>query len=134
MAIKQAVPLLRVADLGRSMEWYRGTLGFVGDPFPDKPPYQFAILRHGTVEIMLRGGSPPARSKAAQYDWDAYLRLEGSRFRELFAQLSQRGIVTRRLERMFYNLAEFEITDPDGYVICLSQMLEDASDLPTPTA
>jgi hypothetical protein len=29
-------------------------------------------------------------------------------------------------------LAEFEITDPDGYVLCLSQSLEDASDLPTP--
>ena len=60
-----------------------------------------------------------------------YLRLEGSRFRELFTQLSGRGIVTRRLERMFYGLAEFEITDPDGYVICLSQLLEDAGDLPT---
>jgi uncharacterized glyoxalase superfamily protein PhnB len=134
MAIKQAVPLLRVADVGRSMEWYRSTLGFVGDPFPDKPPYQFAILRHGTVEMMLRCGSPPVRSKPAQYDWDVYLRLEGSRFRELFVQLSQRGIVTRRLERMFYGLAEFEITDPDGYVICLSQLLEDAADLPTPAA
>jgi len=37
------------------------------------------------------------------------------------------------LERMPYGLAEFEITDPDGYVLCLSQLLEDASDLPTPT-
>ena len=81
---------------------------------------------------MIRRGSPPVRSKPQQYDWDVYLRLEGSRFRELFTQLSGRGIVTRRLERMFYGLAEFEITDPDGYVICLSQLLEDAGDLPTP--
>jgi hypothetical protein len=36
--------------------------------------------------------------------------------------------------RMPYGLAEFEITDPDGYVICLSQLLEDAGDLPTPAA
>jgi len=63
-----------------------------------------------------------------------YLRLENSRFREVFAQFSARGIVTRRLERMFYGLPEFEITDPDGNVVCLSQLLEDASDLPTPTA
>jgi hypothetical protein len=33
-----------------------------------------------------------------------------------------------------YGLVEFEITDPDDYVICLSQLLEDASDLPTPAA
>ena len=73
-------------------------------------------------------------SKPRQYDWDVYLRLESSRFRELFAEFSARGIVTRRLERMFYGLAEFEITDPDSYVICLSQLLQDASDLPTPAA
>ena len=76
------------------------------------------------VELMLRRGSPPVRSKARQYDWDVYLRREGERFREVFAAFSGRGIVTRRLERMPYGLAEFEITDPDGYVICLSQMLE----------
>jgi len=134
MAIKQAVPLLRVVDVGRSIDWYRDTLGFVADPFPAVPPYQFAILRHGQVELMLRRGSPPVRPQPRQYDWDVYLRREGSGFREVFAAFSARGIVTRRLERMFYGLAEFEVTDPDGYVICLSQLLEDAADLPTPAA
>lgn len=134
MAIKLAVPLLRVVDVARSIEWYRETLGFVGDPFPATPPYEFAILRHGQAEMMVRRGSPPVRANPRQYDWDVYLRLEGSRFREVFAAFKAHGIVTGRLERMFYGLAEFEITDPDGYVICLSQLLEDASDLPTPAA
>ncbi len=134
MAIQQAVPLLRVADVAQTIEWYRGTLGFVGDPFPATPPYEFAILRHGQAELMIRRGSPPVRPKPGHYDWDVYLRFEGSRFRELFAFLSTRGIVTRRLERMLYGVAEFEITDPDGYVVCLGQQLEDASDLPTPVA
>lgn len=35
---------------------------------------------------------------------------------------------------MFHGPAEFEITDPDGYAVCLSQLLEDASDLPSPAA
>jgi hypothetical protein len=35
---------------------------------------------------------------------------------------------------MFYGLAEFEIADPDGHVICLSQRLRDMSDLPAPVA
>ena len=134
MAIKLAVPPLRIADVARSMEWYRGTLGFVGDPFPAEPPYEFALLRQGQVELMLRRGSPPVRPQLRQYDWDVYLRREGSRFREVYATFSARGIVTRQLEQMFYGLAEFEIADPDGYVICLSQQLEDASDLPMPAA
>jgi len=132
MAIQQVVPVLRVRDVARSMEWYRGILGFVGDPFPATPPHGFAILRQGQVELMLRRGSPPERSAPRPYDWDVYLRREGDRFREVFAAFAARGIVTRRLERMPYGQAEFEITDPDGYVLCLSQVLDDASDLPTP--
>ena len=132
MAIFQVVPVLRVADVARSMQWYSETLGFVGDPFPHTPPFAFAILRHRGVELMLRRGTPTARRPARPYDWDVYLRREGPRFREVFTALSANGLVTRRLEKMPYGLAEFEITDPDGYVICLSQLLEDASDLPIP--
>ena len=134
MAIKLLVPVLRVTNVARSMEWYRGTLAFAGDPFPAKPAFEFAILRQGQAELMLRQGSPPARPTPRQYDWDVYLRRDGERFRDVFATFSARGIVTRRLEQMPYGLAEFEITDPDGYVICLSQQLEDVSDLPRPAA
>lgn len=98
MAIKLLVPVLRVTDVARSMQWYRETLAFVGDPFPAKPPHEFAILRHGHLELMLRRGSPPARSTPRQYDWDVYLRREGERFRDVFAAFSARGIVTRPLE------------------------------------
>ncbi len=58
--------------------------------------------------------------------------MDAPDFRALFAKCTAAGIVNRRLEQMFYGLAEFEILDPDGYIICLSQLLDDASDLPTP--
>ena len=132
MIIEAAVPLLRVVDVARSIAWYHGTLGFIADPLPASAPHEFAILRHGQAELMLRHGAPPVRSQPKSYDWDVYLRLDDSRFRELFAQLSAHGVVTRRLERMFYGLAEFEITDPDGYALCFGQLLDDASDLPPP--
>jgi uncharacterized glyoxalase superfamily protein PhnB len=132
MPIKQAVPLLRVADVARSILWYRENLGFVADPFPPVPPHAFAMLRQGTAEIMLRRGAATARPDVRPYDWDLYLRLEGIPFRHFFMQFNARGIVTRRLERMPYGLAEFEIKDPDGYILCLSQLIPDANDLPTP--
>ncbi len=132
MAIKALVPVLRVSDVARSMNWYRNTLAMVGEPFPAKPPFEFAILRQGTVELMLRRGNPPDCSSMRQYDWDIYLRREGNQFREVFASMCSLGIVTRRLELMPYGLVEFEITDPDGYVICLSQQIEDSVDLPGP--
>lgn len=131
MPIKQAVPVLRVADVARSMAWYCEALGFLGDPFPSKPPYDFAILRHGKTEIMLRRGASTAQAEPKQYDWDVYLRLMEAPFRKIFKLLSERsGIINRGMEVMPYGLTEFEIVDPDGYVICLSQLLDDTSDLP----
>ena len=132
MEIFHAVPVLQVADVGVSVVWYRGSLGWIADPFPSSPPFQFAILRHGKSEIMLQRGSPGVSAGPRQYHWDVYLRLGGGTLRQLYARLSDQGIVTRRLERMFYGLAEFEITDPDGHVLCLSEELVDADDLPTP--
>lgn len=133
MAITLAVPLLRVTDVARSMAWYHDTLGFTGDPFPAKPPFEFTILRKGAAEIMLRRGVPRVSSKPQRYDWDVYLRIEGSRFREVCAHLQIRGIVNRPVEQMPYGLAEFEIVDPDGHVLCLSQELDNEGDVPRPS-
>jgi hypothetical protein len=34
MRLGRAVPVLQVADVGRSMAWYVTTFGFAPDPFP----------------------------------------------------------------------------------------------------
>jgi len=132
LSIVKAIPVLEVADVAVSMTWYREMLGFSADPFPETPPHQFAILRHGQTELMLRCGTSKARPGQRQYKWDVYLRLGGGQVRQLFAELTSRGVISRRLERMFYGLAEFEIKDPDGYVLCLAEELADSQDLPTP--
>ena len=135
--IFQAVPVLQVADVAASAHWYRNTLSFDADPFPAKPPYQFAILRHGDTELMLQRAEKPASRNPVPYRWDVYLRLEGGRIRKLYEELSELvivegGRIQRRLERMFYGLCEFEIVDLDGYAICLAEPLRNDSDLPTP--
>ena len=132
VSIVKAVPVLEVADVGVSIKWYREMLGFSADPFPESPPHQFAILRHGQTELMLRCGSSKALAGQRQYKWDVYLRLGEGQIRQLFAELTSHGVVCRRLERMFYGLAEFEIKDLDGYVLCLAEELDDGQDLPTP--
>ena len=124
-----AVPLLRVADVARSAGWYHDVLGFDVGPFPDDPPYEFAILRRGPAEVMLRRASEGRPS--GWRGWDVYVRLSAG-LRELHSSLAPQGIVTRRLERMFYGDAEFDVQDPDGYVLCFSQVLPDASDLSSP--
>jgi hypothetical protein len=132
LSIVKAIPVLEVADVAVSMNWYREMLGFSADPFPETPPHQFAILRHGQTELMLRCGTSKALPGQRQYKWDVYPRLGGGQVRQLFAELTSRGVISRKLERMFYGLAEFEIRDPDGYVLCPAEELADSQDLPTP--
>lgn len=127
MEPERATPLLRVADVAKSVAWYRDFLGFRIDPFPDSPPHVFAILTRGAAEIMLRQ-SPVGRSPQWE-DWDLRIPLK-SGLRDLYNRLLPSGVVTRHLERMPYGDCEFDIKDADGYVVCLSQMLEHAEDLP----
>lgn len=82
MPITRITPVLRVPDVAKSIQWYQDMLGFSADPFPDKPPYFFAILRHGDSEIILRRGTPPTRPQPKKYDWDIYLRLEDMPFHD----------------------------------------------------
>jgi uncharacterized glyoxalase superfamily protein PhnB len=80
---------------------------------------------------MLRFGQPK-QTASCPHDWDLYIRLEGEGIRELFAHLAAKKVISRRLEQMFYGQAEFEITDPDGYGVCIAEPLAEMSDLPTP--
>jgi catechol 2,3-dioxygenase-like lactoylglutathione lyase family enzyme len=127
MRPEKAIPLLRVADVGKSAAWYRDMLGFEIDAFPDGPPHVFAILRRDSVELMLRR-SPFGRDPKWE-DWDVRIPLiEG--LRELHARLSSGGVVCRGLEQMPYCDTEFDVRDPDGYVICFSEMLPEVDDVP----
>ena len=128
-ALKAIVPVLRVADVERSMKWYPAVLGFTPDPFPAAPPFEFAMLTLGRAELMLRrwpGFSRPTDTPG----WDAYLRLDRGAIREVYERLAKTPYVARRLERMPYGLAEFEIRDPDGHRLCFGEAVDAGEDVP----
>ena len=59
--LNKLTPNLVVSDLQRSLEFYRDVLGFtVAMAVPDNPPYVFAGLKSGVVEIFLNALEPAA--------------------------------------------------------------------------
>ena len=52
--MESAVPAFRVANVARSMAWYRDVLGFAADPFGPPGDPSFAILRRDGAELMLQ--------------------------------------------------------------------------------
>src|SRR5262245_26090620 len=130
MRLERAVPVLQVADVGRSIDWYAAMFGCEPDPFPKNPPYAFAMLRRDGAELMLQRGrsSPPAAAK--EEGWTVYLRIAGDGLLELAESVRRTTTLVRGPERMFYGLVEFEVIDPDGYRICVGGSVPAGADVP----
>src|SRR5947199_1777439 len=57
--LKKLTPNLVVSDVGRSAAFYCDVLGFTRTTtVPDEPPYVFAIVQSGPVEIFLNAPEP----------------------------------------------------------------------------
>lgn len=119
-ALRTTTPVFGVADVGATMRWYIEKLGFTGDPFPEKEPWTFAILRRDGVEIMLQRRSDAAHATpAALRSWSTYVRMRG--VRRFHDEIAVRVPLLRGLERMPYGETEFEVADPGGHVLVFSE-------------
>ena len=101
---EQAVPVLQVKDVKKSLAWYGDVLGFAGDPFPPTPPHSFAMTR-GQAEIMLqcsdtpRGGRDP-NGADPEFLWSVYLRVAGTGILDVAASVAKHTPLLRGPERM----------------------------------
>ena len=116
-------PCFPVADISATIRWYEEQLGFIGNPFPAAEPYVFAILRRDDVEIMLQ--RVEGYEKQDLYNsraggvWDAYFRVEGAK--DLFESVRDEPKFLKRLLKQPYGNWEFEVRDPNGYVLVFSE-------------
>ena len=119
-------PCFAVADVGATMLWYQQKLGFGSDPFPESEPYVFAILFLDQVELMLQRiegyEKPDLYARRSGGVWDAYIRVTG--VKELFEAVREEVAIIKPLRQQPYGAWEFEVRDPDGYVLVFSEITE----------
>jgi uncharacterized glyoxalase superfamily protein PhnB len=124
--LSSAAPCFAVADIGATIRWYEAELGFSGDPFPQAEPYLFAILRRDGVELMLQRTEgyvkPDLYNQRAGGVWDAYLRMKG--VTDFYETVKTRLELLKPLRKQPYGLTEFEVKDPNGYVLVFSELIE----------
>ncbi len=112
-----------VSDISATIRWYEEQLGFIGDPFPESEPYVFAILRRDNVEIMLQRivdyEKPDLYNSRPGGVWDAYFRVEG--VHDLFESVEDEATIVQPLRRQPYGNWEFEVRDPNGYLLVFSE-------------
>jgi uncharacterized glyoxalase superfamily protein PhnB len=122
--LQSLAPCFPVADISVTIRWYEEVLGFLADPFPDREPYVFAILTRDDIEIMLQRvdgyQKPDLYSSRPGGVWDVYFRAEG--VKDLYESVRDEATIVQPLRRQPYGAWEFEIKDPNGYVLVFSEM------------
>lgn len=112
-----------VADISKTIRWYEEQLGFIGDPFPSAEPHVFGILRRDHVEIMLQRingyEKPDLYHRRGGGVWDAYISVEG--VRDLYESVRDEATIVKPLRKQPYGNWEFEVKDPNGYVLVFSE-------------
>ena len=120
VTIRSAVPTFLVSNVAHTAEWYSANLGFytVG-AVPQQEPYVFASLMRDPAEIMLLAladyEKPDLRARRPAGLWDAYIRVDG--VHTLYQTLEGKPFIQMALKQQPYGDWEFEVRDPNGYVL-----------------
>ena len=123
--LESTTPCFAVADIAKTMRWYEEQLGFTPDPFPANEPYVFAILRRDDIDIMLQRienyQKPDIYKLRSGGVWDAYIRMRG--VKQLYGDIKEKVEIVQPLRKQPYGQWEFEVKDPNGYVLVFSEFV-----------
>lgn len=114
-----SVPVLRVKDVAATVAWYRRHLGFSAESFPERGPHEFAILERDGVQLLVRRGGDGRRMTDGHSGWDLYIWADGADLGSLETAMARAGEIVRPLTALGETMAELEVRDPDGYVLCI---------------
>ena len=120
------VPLLNVADVGASIEFYE-ELGFeVKEKIEADGALIWADLAHaggGTLMLNAKDIIAPKDRAARPHYSDTVFYLTYPSAPEMHGRLSSRGMDVTDVEKQPYGIEEFYIRDPDGYEIAIGSPL-----------
>ncbi len=118
--VRSAVPTFLVPDVAATARWYAEHLGFAtAGSVPEREPFVYASLQQGGAELMLlsRAGyrKPDLSAQRPEGLWDAYVRVSG--VSALYERVRGQPFVRMALKQQPYGDWEFEVRDPNGYVL-----------------
>lgn len=129
MTFKKLTPNLVVPNVEASLNFYRNVLGFQpGFTVPEQPPYVFGSVTSGDVEIFFNDRKavsdeyPALGARPIGGSLTLFIEIEG--IEDLFKNVQQHGVkITMPLKDQFYGMREFNMEDPDGWIITFAQRI-----------
>jgi catechol 2,3-dioxygenase-like lactoylglutathione lyase family enzyme len=118
---KRLVPVLKVSDMQKSVDFYTGVLGFsVAWRAANDGGGENCILQAGATALLLSTG--PQLGGRRQFTDTLYFNMAG--VQEFFERVKDRAEVVWPLEAMDYGQREFGIRDGGGYTLAFAEPLE----------
>jgi catechol 2,3-dioxygenase-like lactoylglutathione lyase family enzyme len=115
------LPVLKVADLQRAVEFYTQVLGFrVSWRAANDDGGENCMLAAGATNLLLSTGSH--LGDKTQFTGTLYFSMIG--VRQFFAQIKNQVQIVWPLEAMEYGQTEFGIKDCDGYILAFAEACE----------
>jgi catechol 2,3-dioxygenase-like lactoylglutathione lyase family enzyme len=117
-------PVLLVADLQRSVDYFTERLGFECHLFGDPP--NFATAARDAAVILIALSDQPERLvphwQIVDMMWDAYIRVDD--VDAIYAEVQERGAgIDYTIYDAPHGFREFGVQDPDGHDIAFGQPL-----------
>jgi catechol 2,3-dioxygenase-like lactoylglutathione lyase family enzyme len=120
--LKKIVPVLKVLNLQKSVDFYTGVLGFtVAWRAVNDGGRENCMLSAGDANLLLSTGSH--LGDQPQFTGTLYFNMAG--VGEFFDRIKNQVDIVWPLERMEYGQTEFGIRDGDRYTLAFSEALED---------
>jgi uncharacterized glyoxalase superfamily protein PhnB len=123
---KSVVPVFAAANVGDTVHWYQQHFGFNFHHFPEHEPWEWAAMFRDSVEIMLQlvpnHKNPDLDRLREGGVWDAYIRVSDAR--SLYESVKEKIPIRRPPCPMPYGELEFELRDPNGYVLVFAERVE----------
>ena len=121
-----SAPILLVADVVESANYYRDKLGFTYERFWGEPPCFCMPRRDGHIVMLSQVEDPKhivPHYKVVPNMWNVYFWVDD--VEAVYAELKERGAtIDYELGVKDYGVREFGVQDLDGYDIAFGQDLE----------
>lgn len=123
MKLGQAIPMLGVSDIRRTIEFYCKGLGCsVDNTFEHEGKLAWACIDTGSGEVMLMQEGPEHINESGrEARRDVILYFKPDDVAALHGILRGRNLKCTDLRVTVYGMKEFNMEDPDGYQIWFGQ-------------
>ena len=130
MKFTKLTPNLVVRDVQTAVQFYQSVLGFQpAIKVPEAPPYVFASVTNGEVEIFFNDQKavaedyPPLTKDPIGGTMTLFLECEG--IEEILQAVKKAGArIVMPLKTQFYGMREFAFVDPQGWTVTMAERLK----------